>query len=266
MDYFDIDLDQPVLLVPDVHQNLAFLEAAVKRADIEGARLCFLGDFVDGSNPQWTGAAALRATAELLAELCTTRAAGCSVLVGNHDFDALRVARFRRAREVEGDRKAVAELDAALPSAPGYALLLELWPGALLETWGIAAFYHDMLMSHAGVARRHWPWSASGDPHEQAQAFILASDKAWRRWVQTDDEHPLFSAGPGRGGIDAPVGGPLWLDWDSEFVDDLPFPQAVGHTRSDVVRRKDRSWCLDAAQTRVGLLDPDFGLRELKLL
>lgn len=266
MDYFDLSLDQPVLVVPDVHQNLDFLEAAVNRADVEGARLCFLGDFVDGANPKWAGAAALQATAQTLVELCRSRGDGCMVLVGNHDFDALRVARFRRQRETEGDTKAVAELDAALPAAPGYAALLELWPEAFLESWGLAAFCHDTLMTHAGVARRHWPWAVSSEAHDQAQAFVEASDRAWRRWVRTDQEHPLFSAGPGRGGVDAPVGGPLWLDWDTEFVDDLPFAQAVGHTRSDVVRRKDRSWCLDAAQTRVGLLHPDFGMRELRLL
>ena len=62
----------------------------------------------------------------------------------------------------------------------------------------------------------------------------------------------------------APVGGPLWLDWDSEFVDDLPLPQVVGHTRGREARRKDRSWCIDATQTCAGLIDPNAGLRILK--
>jgi hypothetical protein len=83
--------------------------------------------------------------------------------------------------------------------------------------------------------------------------------------VRQNELHPLFHAGPGRGGILAPIGGPLWLDWESEFVDDLPYPQIVGHSRSSEVRRKDRSWCIDAAQSRAALLHPDFGLRILKI-
>jgi hypothetical protein len=57
----------------------------------------------------------------------------------------------------------------------------------------------------------------------------------------------------------------LWLDWDTEFVDDLPLPQVVGHTRGAHARNKDRSWCIDCAQTSVALLDPDFGLSILPL-
>ncbi len=264
MAYFDLSPGRPLLVVPDVHQNLDFFAAAVTRADSEGAGLCFLGDFIDGADARWREPAAMRAVARQIAELCEERPNDCAVLIGNHDYDALRVARFRQQLALQGDTKGIADLDAALPMAPHYAELLNLWPVQLLATWSIAAFAHDTLLSHAGVARRLWPWSSTGEPRAQAKTFITESNTVWLQWLEHDEEHALFAAGPGRGGLDAPVGGPLWLDWDIEFVDDLPFPQAVGHTRAKTVRRKDRSWCLDAGQTYVGLLDPDYGLRELR--
>ena len=49
----------------------------------------------------------------------------------------------------------------------------------------------------------------------------------------------------------------LWCDWNEEFVDDLPFPQIVGHTADAKPRRKGRSWCLDCGQTHYGVLEAD---------
>jgi hypothetical protein len=134
-----------------------------------------------------------------------------------------------------------------------------------LRGWRLAATAHGYLLSHAGVARRYWPWSAAPDAAGQARAFLSQADEAWERWLLKNEEGPLFEVGPGRGGRDAPVGGPLWLDWDKEFVDDLPLPQVVGHTRGRDARRKDRSWCIDAAQGCVALIEPDLGLQVVKL-
>jgi hypothetical protein len=123
---------------------------------------------------------------------------------------------------------------------------------------------HGYLVTHAGVARVHWPWMQS-TPQDQLDVFLHQTGAAWRAWVLRDQVSPLFGAGPGRGGQDAPVGGPLWLDWDQEFVDELPFPQLVGHTRGKTARRKDRSWCLDAAQTCAALVDPEIGARVIPI-
>lgn len=253
-----------MLVVPDVHQDLGFLERVVVRAVKEGAVLVFLGDFVDGVNPQWRTPAALRAVAEALPELAESHEPGCVFLAGNHDVQALQVARHRAALLIAGDEEQVAKLDAALPGAPGYGSLLGAWSQAFLREWRLAEVAHGFLLSHAGVARRFWPWAASPEKAGQAEAFLRETDAAWARWLLKDEEGPLFDVGPGRGGRVAPVGGPLWLDWDSEFVDDLPLPQVVGHTRGREARRKDRSWCIDATQTCAGLIDPNAGLRILK--
>lgn len=257
--------DCPVLVVPDVHQDLGFLDRAVALAVSEGAALCFLGDHVDSTDPRWREEAALRAVAARLPELAETHPHGCVFLAGNHDIDAVRLARVRASLLLDGDEAGVARLDAALPAAAGYGRLLGAWPTAFLRTWSLAAVAHGYLLSHAGVARRLWPWGSSARPEGQADTFLREARAAWLGWLERGEEGPLFAAGPARGGRSAPVGGVLWLDWDHEFVDDLPLPQLVGHTRGREPRRKDRSWCLDASQTAAGLLDPDLGLRVVRV-
>jgi hypothetical protein len=251
--------------VPDVHQDLGFFERAVRRAEQERARLVFLGDQVDSIDPRWRDPSALRAIARAVRELAETHRGGCTFIAGNHDVQALQVGRHRAGLLLAGDDAQVEKLDRAMPAAPHYAELLGAWPRGFLQTWRLAATAHGYLLSHAGVARRHWPWAASAHADGQAAVFLADAQTAWEKWLFHDQEGPLFAVGPARGGRDAPVGGPLWLDWDVEFVDDLPMAQIVGHTRGREPRRKDRSWCIDAAQTCVGLIDPDLGFRALRV-
>jgi hypothetical protein len=261
----EIAADRPVLVVPDVHQDLGFLQRAVALAEREGAALAFLGDHVDPIDPRWRDLAALRAVSRALPELALSHPGGCLFIAGNHDVQALQAGRHRAALLIAGDEAQVEKLDQAMPAAPGYAELLGAWSRDFLLSWHLAAVVHGVLLSHAGVARRYWPWGASPESSRQAQVFLSDAQLAWEKWLLRNEEGPLFEVGPGRGGRNSPVGGPLWLDWDAEFVDDLPLPQVVGHTRGRDPRRKDRSWCIDAAQTCVGLLDPDLGLRVLRV-
>ncbi len=262
---FELEADLPVVVVPDVHQDLGFLEKAVARARAEGAGLVFLGDHVDAVDARWREGAALAAVARMLPELAESHPGGCVFIAGNHDVQALQAARHRAALLIAGEEAEVAKLDAAMPAAAGYASLLGAWPQGFLRGWRLAYAAHGYLLSHAGVARRFWPWRAATDAAGQTRAFLSEAEKAWEGWLARNEEGPLFEVGPGRGGRDALVGGPLWMDWDKEFVDDLPLPQVVGHTRGKEARRKDRSWCIDASQTRVAVIEPDVGLRVVKL-
>lgn len=263
--FLDPDPERPVLVVPDIHQDLGFFERSVTLATRHGASLLFIGDYVDAVDPRWREPAALTAITRALPELAENHPGGCVFLAGNHDVLALQAARHRAALLVAGDTEQVEKLDQAMPLAAGYADLLGAWSKEFLLRWSLASAAHGILVSHAGVARRYWPWAAAADRSEQAKVFLNEAKNAWLRWLLKNEEGPLFEVGPGRGGRNAPVGGPLWLDWDSEFVDDLPLPQVVGHTRGREPRRKDRSWCIDAAQSFVGLIDPDLGLRVLRV-
>jgi len=244
---------------------MEFLERAVSRAQAEDASLIFLGDYVDAVDAQWRNPAVLASVARVLPELAETHAPGCVFIAGNHDVQALQVARYRASLLIAGDEEHVAKLDAAMPLAASYAKLLGAWSQEFLRGWRLAAVAHGFLLSHAGMARRFWPWSVAPDVEGQTRALLSEAEVAWERWLIKGEEGPLFEAGPGRGGRVAPVGGPLWMDWDYEFVDDLPLPQVVGHTRGREARRKDRSWCIDASQNCVALIERDIGLRVIKL-
>lgn len=257
--------ERPVLVVPDIHQDLGFFERAVHSAVAHGASLLFLGDYVDSADPLWRGPAALTALARALTELAGSHPGGCVFLAGNHDVMALRAARFRAGLLAAGEAEQVDKMDQAMPLVAAYSVLLEIWPNEFLLRWRLAKVVHGVLASHAGVARRFWPWTAAAEPVEQARVFVAEAQTAWTHWVLNNEESPLFEVGPARGGDDDAVAGPLWLDWNSEFVDDLPLPQVVGHTRGREPKRKDRSWCIDAGQHFVGLIDPDSGLRMLRV-
>jgi len=261
----DFSPNRPVLVVPDVHQDLGFLERAVTIAAQEGAALVFLGDYVDATNPQWRSAAALRALANALPEIAESHPHGCLFLAGNHDVIALQIALARASQLLAGQVELPAAVQAARLPDGDYAALLAAWPSAFLETWRLAATCHGFLISHAGVARRFWPWTAAADTAGQTEAFIRETTLAWLGWIENETLSPFFAVGPARGGKLSPIGGPLWLDWDEEFVDDLALPQLVGHTRGNEPRRKYRSWCLDARQSCAGLLEPDLGLRVIKV-
>ena len=254
-----------MLVVPDLHQDLGFFKRAVALAEQEGAGLLFLGDYVDSLNPRWRNAPSLEAIAKALPELAETHPHGCLFLAGNHDLMALQTAHSRARHLIAGRADLIASVQAARQPENNYSALIGAWPRQFLRTWQIAAVCHGYILSHAGVARRFWPWSAAPDNAGQTRAFIESSSRAWVRWLEEGADNPLFAVGPARGGKVSPIGGPLWMDWDAEFVDDLELPQIVGHTRGIEPRRKNRSWCIDASQSCVGLLDPALGLRMVKL-
>ncbi|AKC83558.1 hypothetical protein IMCC26134_13650 [Verrucomicrobia bacterium IMCC26134] len=261
----EFNTELPVLVVPDVHQDLVFLQRAVALAEQEGAGLAFLGDYVDSINPRWRNAQALEDIAKALPQLAQSHRHGCLFLAGNHDVMALKTAHSRARQLISGHDDLIASLQAGLQPENNYSALIGAWPGQFLHTWQIAAVCHGFILSHAGVARRFWPWAAAPDHIGQTKAFIESSSRAWICWLEEGTDNPLFAVGPARGGKLSPIGGPLWMDWDAEFVDDLELPQIVGHTRGHEPRRKNRSWCIDASQSCVGLLDPSHGLRLVKL-
>jgi hypothetical protein len=254
-----------VLVVPDVHQDLGFLGRAVALAASEGAGLVFLGDYVDTIDRRWRSEPAIRAISKAIAEVAETHPHGTLFLAGNHDVMALQIAYSRARQLLSGRPELLAPVNAARQPDANYAALLAAWPQTFLRTWRLAAVCHGYLLTHAGVARRFWPWTAAPDTAGQTRAFIQQSTADWLNWLEKGVESPLFAVGPARGGRHSPLGGPLWLDWDDEFVDDLALPQLVGHTRGAEPRRKHRSWCLDASQSCAGLLDPALGLSVVKV-
>lgn len=115
-------------------------------------------------------------------------------------------------------------------------------------------------ISHAGLAQKFW------------NNYISKEENYDRLWEKSEEalklinvcSHEILEPGLARGGKQI-VGGLTWLDFSQEFVDDeqLP-PQICGHTSEyNLIRKKNRSWCLDGTQTTYAILHDDGNL-ELK--
>ena len=63
----------------------------------------------------------------------------------------------------------------------------------------------------------------------------------------------LLRAGFARGG-DMERGGPVWLDWNREFTEEIGIPQIVGHSVGTSHRKIGNSYCLDVRQSCYGVV------------
>lgn len=243
-------------IVPDIHQNVAFVRAVRQRIqDISTIReVVFLGDYVDGRGI-YTGR---RSLARTLRELRAIGESGlkCTFLCGNHE--AMYLAAFHSARLRFGP-----EIDAAIRSgcvgSPEMGKVARVLHSRRDWHWlrrrlCFAVARGDYLISHAGLHATNRPMHAS-DPTSAAEWVNTLA----KQHLHNAETQPLLGPGRIRGG-NLPVGGILWQDFNAEFEDNLPFPQIVGHTAGDNVRWNGRSCCLDASQTRIGLLHPDARL------
>jgi predicted phosphodiesterase len=239
------------LVIPDVHQDIDWVRRVLKREPACDL-VVFLGDYFDSYQPPRLGADVAETCAFMEAQ---RRALGRRVVfvLGNHDIQYLEAKpacdAHRTPRHLNYQCGAAYNHTTAKQVAKG--LSLEFWHGARLFV-----SVNGWLLSHAGVALRHWPQCAT--PAASIAALDEAALKALR--FMKEGSNPLLRAGLVRGG-DAPVGGITWQDWDAEFSDDLPCPQIVGHTAcAHLARQKGRSWCIDGRQTTYGVLTAE-GLR-----
>ncbi len=255
-------MESPVLIIPDVHQDARFLSRVLEKgmSDAIVSSIVFLGDLLDARSARTEQADQVEAVIGTVASLLEKQDPPTRLLWGNHDW------RYWEAKNeiAEAIRKGEQEdrqfLEAHDYSPPAARLLFgKDAEGGFLRMWDRhAALVHFMggyLLSHAGVHPSFW--SRPGDTEKAVDDL----NRRMRELMYSPDPFDsLLGAGPARGGFD-PVGGPLWLDFDEEFIDDanLP-PQIVGHTSGSRVRRKGRSWCLDTAQGSFGLLHGDGSL------
>lgn len=226
------------LIVPDIHERwLAARRVVEQHLGKTADRAIFLGDYLDSF--QHTHESAMN-TIDLVKDLLTDNR--CTLLLGNHDlhylFDNywLRCSGYHEVTRLQVERRFTIEELERLRDVPARTF----------------AHCGGMLISHAGVHPSFLP----KDGYSEAWLTTL-TDRADVRIRQGDTAGPLLAVGRARGGYSG-VGGPFWLDWPKEFVDDprLP-PQLVGHSEADVVRRKGRSLCLDARFSAVALLSEE---------
>lgn len=91
-----------------------------------------------------------------------------------------------------------------------------------------------VLLTHAGV-HKAWGFKSASE-----------ANRYLNEWWDDNPTAPAFSLiGPSRSGgwSRSRYGGILWCDWSE--LDPAPFPQIVGHTVGDDVRRNGETVCLD---------------------
>ena len=248
------------LIIPDIHQDLFFIRDILVREKIEDFdQVVLLGDYFDAYRPECSGAEMTVMTARFLMELRTQCGKRLRMLWGNHDLPYY--SRRDAAWSADGleDSLVTGNFDRPV-RAEQSSRVNEVWRGEIWKGLELAIFCDGWLLSHAGFHPQLWP--GGSDPDAALQAIKDEWETALANLPQSID-HPLFQAGPARAG-NGVVGGPVWLDWELEFRDALPFPQIVGHSRDDHPRRRGQSWCIDCGQTAYAVLnDGELEIREL---
>jgi hypothetical protein len=254
---------KPILVVPDIHQDARFLRECLRiPAQTPVEEILFLGDLLDSKSREGRLPDTIRTVLREVRSVLERQDPPATLLWGNHDW---KYWVFRD--ELAGHRDPAAsdhEFFLVRDLSPLTAdLLFEEGlggPGPALDLWKdhavLAAERRGWLITHAGVHPDLWP---GGTDLADGVDRLNRTMEELRDECASLDGHPLLGAGPARGGFHE-IGGPLWLDFNEEFVDDLPFPQIVGHTRCPDVLRSGRSYCLDACQQVCALLHPDGNL------
>ena len=256
----DLQADR-CLVIPDVHQDLAWVERVLARENADGTatdsaappppdRIVFLGDYFDSHRPP-RERASVADTCAWLNDARRRFGERAVFILGNHDIQYLEARSACLARHTP--RHLGTQCGSAFTHNAAKRIAKDLSP----EFWSAARLFvyvNGWLLSHAGLAPARWP--AAPTTAESLALLDQQSRTALETLALRRPVHPLLQAGRVRGG-DASVGGITWLDWDDEFEDTLPIPQIVGHT-SDAgrARQRDRSWCLDGMQTCYGILTP----------
>lgn len=247
---WEVPAGRRVLVFGDVHQRLNWADAALAHEAGQFDHVVFLGDVVHSFETS-SAVSGIRETARWYARLI--RRPNTTVLLGNHEAAFMESDSYSRVYKRKPNL-----LHGCSGFRPGHAIEFakEVTPAHWRKV-GLFTVASGWLLSHAGVHSSFWRPLISTD---QNLARLWEDSVAALQLIQFRMD-PLLACGPARSDIpDAPVGGLTWLDWRSEFQDDLPLPQIVGHTHCfDLHRRKGRSWCVDSGIGYV-IIAPDGGL------
>lgn len=236
------------LVVPDVHQDLAWLKRILAAEESNCDLIVFLGDYFD-SVKRPDEVAPVAEVARWMRAYKEANPDRVVLLLGNHDLHYWEAAhacwRQRSPKDMRYATNAFSKSHARK--------IAKEWDASFWAKLRLFVEVNGWLLSHAGLAAEF------GYPHLETDAALSELD-AHCELVLRDfmkAEFPILHAGRVRGGYQ-PVGGILWQDWFEEFEDSHPLPQIVGHSKprggSAPARQKGRSWCLDGAQTTYGIL------------
>lgn len=222
-----------VLVFSDVHQRTNWADAVMAHEAGNVDHTVFLGDAFDSFHlpPEVTG---IRETAQWYRDLIYRP--NTTVLIGNHDCPYMET--FSASRQFK-KKIPIYTVCSGYSNNKSIEIAKEMnWP-----TWRkvqLFAVANGWLLSHAGFRENYW-WTHLTD-EENLSSLWTKSQEAME--MVGFGFNPLFAVGYGRGG-DVSHGGPVWCDWDTEFEDNLPLPQIVGHSSDKCLRKIGNSFCID---------------------
>jgi hypothetical protein len=176
-------------------------------------------------------------------------------LVGNHDVPIIEGHRACRAhKNPPTPRNYCSGYSSSTAKKVNKVLDWSDW-----QRFELFKLVNGRLLSHAGFLGDFWVFD------ETAEQNLAALYKESRYAIETiaSGDSRFWRCGIIRGGA-AYYGGPIWLDWDHEFMDELPFPQVCGHTGprdGSPVRQKGTSYCIDGGQSTYALIQPDGSIQ-----
>lgn len=240
----------PCLVIPDVHERLDRLDAALDLAYNKADHIVFLGDWFDAF-----GAVDLQRVRDMCNEIEShidgigeggdgegtgpDRIIPTTFLLGNHDchyffsHDGFKCSGYNPMKQAVIDR---------------------YLPEEVKRKFKIFTRVGPYLLSHAGF---HEATLQYAKPEVEADALKLAFDGKF---------DPIWGAGRARGGYQK-IGGPTWLDWNMEFDHIDNCPQIVGHTNQQDQQPKVKgpagqlqSHCIDTALRHVAWIEDNGAL------
>jgi hypothetical protein len=219
--------NQKVLILSDVHTNIHSAERIITK---EGADLnIFLGDYFDsfGDSPRDNGQAAMWVKQRLYKD-------NYIFLLGNHDVSYLTPSEF--TTKCSG-------------YSTGKQMAIDVHIGKS-DTIGFKWFHwlnDDILLTHAGISNR-WLQAFKVSTLD-FKGWLTEQAKNASKAILEGNPHWFLSVGKSRGGLQ-PIGGPLWCDWETDFIPIPGYSQILGHTPGSYVRCRSfgtnsSNYCID---------------------
>lgn len=246
--------EERVLIIADVHQNFAYVDACLKE-DFD--RVVFLGDWLDTYRPiDGERILSVEKTCLRINDLFKSLGDKAVWLFGNHDL-AYFATYTRTGHAPKGNpywcggytRNKACTFNKRID--PEWIRGCELCVGV-----------GPYMLSHAGFSERFL--SPYREPWDSAEATYIKW-QVERDYALRSQFHWIGEAGKCRGG-DFSSGSPIWLDWDEEFKPIEGMLQIVGHTNSGgaVHKPKDHSYCLDEDGSCYAIWDKSLQIKRLK--
>lgn len=232
-----------ILVIPDVHEDLDFLDAIDKCEDFNlFDHIVCLGDYFDPRISSEAHDQQLVRIAREIKHWKNSLGNRLHLLYGNHDLPYYAL----RPDCVDSENMSNRQIGYAMSctTLERAKIINCIWDEAFWRSLKGGVLLDGHLFSHAGVHPVFWPEAPTVE--ESFQRFT----ENWRQAfdsIYVEQTNPLFSIGKARKGA-APFGGPLWMDWSHEFIDALDVPQIVGHTRWPDEPVIGRSRCIDMGQ------------------